>query len=464
MKFFFWVLTLIAAIVAAVYFSDQNPDPITLRFSKQSSAEVTPVYLVLFCLAAGALSVVMLVGVREMRALILNWRSSQRRKREEKVQNYYTEGLLASLSRRTGEAISLLQKVLALDPNHTRALVSLGNIFRKEKHYTEALRLHRKARLLEEGNLEILFTLARDLEEAKRYEEAIQALQDVLKLDPTNPSALYRIRDIHIRNGRWTDAHAFQERLLKAGLPDSEKRVESQVLAGLKYEIGRESMDRGDRDHARRFFKDAIKLDKGFLPARIGFGETLIRDGKLHQAAESWEKSYLKTGNPIFLQRLEDLYLEMGQPGDMIRIYEEALARRPQDPLLKMALGKLYYRLEMVDDAFDLLSTVDTVHDQTGDLPKIMASLCIRKGSTETALMELQDALSGPRSGSALLTCAACRHETLEWSGRCPACGRWNTLTVKPPATLPEGSMKESGRGEAMPRPYPNVTAPFEIV
>lgn len=465
MRFFFWVLTLIAAIVAAVQFSGLNPEPITLRLSRNSSVAVTPVYLILVCIAAGALAVVMLVGVREVRALILNWRSSRRRKRDEKVQGYYTEGVLASLSHRTAEAISLLQKVLALDPNHIRALMSLGNIFRREKHYNEAIRLHRKARLLDEGNVEILFTLARDLEEAKRYEEAIQALEEVLKNDTTNPTALYRIRDIHIRNGKWLEAHAVQERLLKAGLPEREARKEKQVLAGLKYEVGRSYMEKGDREHARRFFKDAIKLDKGFLPARIGFGETLIREGKLRQAAESWEKSYWKTGNQIFLQRLEDLYLEVGEPGEMLRIYQDALAKQHQNPALKLALGKLYYRLEMVDDAFDLLSTLESVSDPTGDLHRIIASLYIRKGATEAAQMELQEALSGSRPGALPLACTVCHYETREWSGRCPACGRWNTLAVESPTIRSSSPLGESGSAVSeAPRSYPGVTAPFEIV
>jgi len=64
MRFFLWVFTLIAAIVAAVYFSDLNPDPIMLRLSRQTSTEVTPLYLVLFCIAGGALAVVLLFGLR----------------------------------------------------------------------------------------------------------------------------------------------------------------------------------------------------------------------------------------------------------------------------------------------------------------------------------------------------------------------------------------------------------------
>jgi lipopolysaccharide biosynthesis regulator YciM len=464
MRFFLWVFTLIAAIVAAVYFSDLNPDPITLRLSQQTSNAVTPIYLVLFCIAGGALAVVLLFGLREVRVLLLNWRSTQRRKREEKLQSYYSSGVLASLSRRTSEAISQLQKVLALDPTHTRALLSLGNIFRREKHYNEAIRLHLRARSLEEGNLEILFSLARDLEDAKRYDEAIQALEDVLKHDSTNPTALYRVRDIHILNGRWKAAHAVQERFLKAGLSDHEVRAEIQVMTGLKYEVGRQYSERGDLDLARRYFRNAIKLDKGFLPARIGFGELLIREGKLKQAAESWEKSYVKTGNPLLLQRLEDLYLELGEPGEMLRIYQVALSRNDQNPLLKLALGKLYYRLEMIDDAFDLLSTLEGLQDPTGALHKIMACLYIRKGDTESALMILQEALNRPRPVGAPFACTACHYEAREWSGRCQACGRWNTLALVLPSFGNAGQPRESVREPVQPHPYPGVASPFEPV
>src|SRR2546426_1177514 len=376
MRFFLWVFTLIAAIVAAVYFSDLNPDPTTLRLSKQPSTDVPPPYLVLLCIAGGALTVVMLFGVREVRTLILNWRSTQRRKREEKLQSYYSSGVLAWLSRRTSEAITQLQKLLALDPLHTRALLLLGNIFRREKHYNEAIRFHLRARSLEESNLEILFSLARDLEDAKRYDEAIQALEGALKLDSTNPTALYRIRDIHIQNSRWKAAHAVQERLLKAGLSEHEVRAETQVMTGLKYEVGRQCLERGDLDLARRYFREATKLDKGFLPARIGFGELLIREGKLKHAAESWEKSYVKTGNPLILQQ----------------------------------------------------------------------------------------ALNRPRPVGAPFACTACHDEGQEWSGRCQACGRWNTLAHVLPSFGSAGQPRESVREPVQPQPYPGVASPFEPV
>src|SRR3989440_647775 len=373
MKFFFWVVTLIAAIVAAVVFSDLNPDPITLRFPAQSSTQVSPITLVLVCVTFGALAVTLLVWIREIRALILNWRSSRQRKREERVEAYYADGVLASLSRRSAEAISLLQKVLALEPNHTGALMSLGNIFRKEKHYNEAIRLHRKARQRDEGNLEILFTLAKDLQDAKQHEEAIQALEEVVRFD-----------------------------------------------------------------------------------------ETLIHEGKLHQAAESWEKSYIKTGNPVFLQRLEDLYLKLGEPGEMIRIYQDALVRTSMDSALKLALGRLYYRLEMIDDAFELLSTLEGLFDPTGAIHKMMASLYIRKGNTEAALLEIQEGLSTSRPGCMAFQCMGCLYQTQEWSGRCPGCGCWNTIAISPATGITRASLESGHESDAAS--LHSVRAPFEIV
>src|SRR5437879_2571674 len=122
MRFFLWVFTLIAAIVAAVYFSDLNPDPITLRLSKQTSTDVTPTYLVLLCIAGGALTVVMLFGVREVRTLILNWRSTQRRKREDKLHSYYSSRVRASPPRPTREASPQWPPLRARDPHPTPAL------------------------------------------------------------------------------------------------------------------------------------------------------------------------------------------------------------------------------------------------------------------------------------------------------------------------------------------------------
>ena len=152
----------------------------------------------------------------------------------------------------------------------------------------------------------------------------------------------------------------------------------------------------------------------------------------------------------------------MGEPGEMIRIYQDALARTHMDPAIKLALGRLYYRLEMVDDAFELLSTLEGLFDPAGVIHKMMASLYIRKGNTEAALLEIQEGLGTYRPGWITFQCTACLYETQVWNGRCTGCGTWNTIAIKPPVGITDASLESTHiTGTAS---MTSLRAPFEIV
>ncbi|HKW86496.1 MAG TPA: tetratricopeptide repeat protein, partial [Nitrospiraceae bacterium] len=264
------LLTVFLVIVASFiygYFRELNPGEISIRTSPSASYDLSPVSLVLLSMATGALIVTLLVGVRETKHSIANWRHTRLRRREEKGDALHREGTHAFLSKRTTEAIGLFQKALALDPNRIDSLLWLGNIYRAEKNYTEAIRLHRSARRLEERNVEVLLELAKDLEGAKRFEEALQTLQDILNLDQANLTASIRKRDLFIRLEQWGDALEIQHRLVKANLSEQDQRAETKLLAGITYEVGRQFLERGHPEKARRYFRGAIKRDRTFLPA-----------------------------------------------------------------------------------------------------------------------------------------------------------------------------------------------------
>jgi DNA repair protein RadA/Sms len=55
--------------------------------------------------------------------------------------------------------------------------------------------------------------------------------------------------------------------------------------------------------------------------------------------------------------------------------------------------------------------------------------------------------------GSSQFVCQACGHAALAWTGRCPACGEWNTL-VETRAAAPSGGVgRRAGRAASTPRP-----------
>ncbi len=465
LRLLFTLFLFIVAIVIIWYFQDLNPGTVSIRTSPTTTFELSPISLTLLSMVVGALTVILMVGVRETKHLILNWQSARLRRREEKIDALHREGTRAFLSKRTADAIALFQKVLALDPNHVDSLLWLGNIYRVEKNYTEAIRLHRKACSIDERNIEILLELAKDLEGAKRYEEAQQVLQDILKQDQANLTALIRKRDLYIRLEKWSDALEIQHRLLKANLSEEDRRAESGMLVGVTYEVGRQFLERGHPEKARRYFRGAIKRDKNFLPAYMGLVEIVISEGKTKNAAEMLEKVYAKSGNIIVLHRLEELHLEIGEPGEIIRAYQDAIQRDPQNAVLKFYLGKLYYRLEMIDEAFDLLSNLEASQDQMSDYHKILANLYLRKQHMEQAVEELKKALGFRKRVVVPYHCSHCQHESFEWWGRCRRCGLWNTCVARPWIdTSRQEPVGEDAAPEVRPIPYQGIASPFETV
>ena len=448
------------------YFRELNPGAVSIRTSPSVQFELSPVTLVVFSMAIGAVLVAFAVGMRQTVHVIGTWRSARLVRRREKVDALHREGTHAFMSKRSAEAVGLFEKALAIDPNRVDSLLWLGNIYRLENNFAEAIRLHQHANRIDDRNIEILLELAKDLEGAKRYEDALQTLQKMLKIEPDNLTALIRKRELLIRLEKWSDALEIQHRLAKANLPDTERRAEARLLTGCLYEVGRQLLERGHPDKARRYFRGAIKKDRTFLPAYIGLGEILIREGKTKQAVEILKKVYAKTRSIIILHRLEELFLEQGEPGEIIRAYQEALQQDPNNPALQFYLGKLYYRLEMVDEAFDMLSTVEGTHDQLVDYHKIMANLFLRKQHIEQAVVELKKALRFKKRVVVPYVCTACQHEATEWSGRCRRCGNWNTL-----ATLPSADPSQTLSGPdgttspLLPTvPYQGIASPFETV
>ncbi|MGH7165244.1 MAG: hypothetical protein ACREIS_06945, partial [Nitrospiraceae bacterium] len=152
-------------------------------------------------------------------------------------------------------------------------------------------------------------------------------------------------------------------------------------------------------------------------------------------------------------------------PGEIIRVYQEAVQRNPQDPVLKFYLGKLYYRLEMIDEAFDLLSNLDGPPDQMSDLHKILANLYLRKQHMEEAVEELKKALGLKKRVIVPYVCTQCELESIEWSGRCRRCGQWNTFVVRPWVD-PSSSTSQPGDRAVETRsvPYQSLASPFETV
>lgn len=423
-------LMVIVVLVAVVWLVEINQGAITVNLTPTKTREITIASFFLLSLAAGAGLVFLLYFMRDVRRFLRGLKVQREQKKRSKIQELYTKGLNALLANRGPEAITFFQRVLNLDPNHVDTLLRMGITQLRQKNVQEAIRLHLKAWNLESDNQEVMFSLSADYEEAKRFDEAIKMYREILRKDPSNITTLTRLRDLYHRLNQWEELIETQARLLSNPLGTQELEVEHRKLIGFKYELGRSLLEAGDLERARKVFRGVIKLDKDFVPAYLGLGEVYLEEGKQKEAGQLWEKSYKLTSSVLLLHRLEDLYLKQGEPGSAIEIYKQAVTWRPQDTILKFFLGKLYYRLEMIDEAFDILTTVDWGEREYPDVHKLLGNIYLRRGSLGLAASEFKKALRFKKQVIVPYFCSNCRHRTTDWAGRCPNCGKWNTFGV----------------------------------
>ncbi len=425
-----FLILIIILVVGYVYFDSINPGSVNLNFSKESSYSLRIATLILLSISTGALIAIVLAFIKDAKDILVNWKANRQHKKEVKIQEYYTKAVSSLLSKKNQQAVPYLQKILFNNPNHINSLIHLGDIYRLEKNYSEAVHYHQRARSLDENNIEVLFALAKDYEAAKKYDEAIKTLNSILQIDNTNVAALLQAREIFQKMGRWEDAYGMAVQVLKGPLSEEEKESERKRLLGLKYELGKSLAASKNLDRAEKIFKSIIKLDKNFIPAYIGLCDILVETGEKKDAIEMLERAYEAAKSVVILHKLEEVYLNLDQPEGIINFYQNAINRDPNSLDLKFFLGKLYYRLEMIDDAFAILSEIDPTDKNFPDLHKIVGNIYLRKNNPESASAEFRKAMNLSKQVIVPYFCSVCDYHSNNWAGKCPRCGNWNSYVV----------------------------------
>ena len=426
-----YLITLLAIVIIAftVYLDRLNPGTVTVKFTSNVSYTISTVGFFLVSFAFGAFIVLIVTAFKDIKGLFHRWKERQREKIENKVKETYSKGLYAYLAGKYDQAISFFRDVLKLNPNHFYALLYTGNIYGREKKYDEAIKFHRKARRIDERNLEATYALVEDYINTEAYDEAINILQEVIKKDNTNMETLSRLRDIYIQTERWSGAHEIQGRILKHRKDNTR---EEELLMALRYEFAKELYEKGEVEKSKKLLRGITKNNKSFIPAFILLGDILVESKQEEEAVELWEKAYGANHNEILLLKLEDYFMKQGNPENIIWIYKKALSATPENTAAKFYLGRLYYRLEMLDEAFETLSEIETLEDEMPDLHKLLGNIYERKEDYEKAIREFKKALGISKQVAVAYYCPLCDYHTFQWSGRCPRCGRWNTFTASP--------------------------------
>jgi lipopolysaccharide biosynthesis regulator YciM len=424
-----FIFIIFLAVLALFAFHNQKLTTIQIPFG--TVYETPTIALLLLSVALGALGMLVVFVLRDTKRYVDNIQFQKRQKKEARVREFYSKAVNCLLSHHDqNEAKQLLNQILVEDPDNLNALLRLGDIASGEDDFQKAREFYLKARELNPKNVEVLFSLVKLSEKRGWFDESLRYIEEILELDDRNLSALYKKREIFEKQEKWDELVFVQKAILKNERAEQDKERERLNLVGYKYEYGRHSLENGDLEKAKKAFRTVARLEKEFVPAALGLAEVLLREGETEEAINLLEKSYEQNASVILLLRLEDMLISANEPLRLIRIYKNNILKNPLDPVVKFFLARLYFRLEMIDDAFETIYSIDTGGIVYPELHRLLGDLHMKRNEPTAAAREFKKALDCRMPSSLSYSCSRCSHKISEWSGRCVKCREWSTYRV----------------------------------
>lgn len=441
---------LILALVVAVslaYLSSQNPELLKQRFQLTTQTSI-PVYAALLgALLLGFLPAASILVTQSLKRDLARRRERRRSREVKSLKGTFRRARDFEADGQWGKAATELEGVLADKPEDFSSLLAYGTVLRHQGRPAEALEVHRRASVLYPRSVAVLYQLAEDYEVTGDVEVARQIRDRVLRDFPGRGLQILRRR----RNGAlgrrdWREAGKLQERV-EALLEESGATVdlerEAGVATGLAYQTGVGHLESDRSEDAGQIFADILNDHPRFLPARIMLGEVALVRGRAAQAVDIWKEGFVETGSPIFLQRIEDHFIEAGQPVEGIETLHRLGAEAGDDLLPKFFLGRMYARLEMHEEAIKSLEGLpDRVQSSPG-FHALLGRLRARRGEMDRAVDSLLACVTEAGIQSVQYACRVCRTTYSEWLDRCDVCGSWSSVDLSFDAEFLGGAESE---------------------
>ncbi len=430
MTFMAVILFFIFFVLFFLYFWGLNPHMITIFYLPEQSLTHPAAMVVVACVIIG-----LILGFSaHIYSTVTHWMKHWNRDRSEKKQReisvIYREGVGRLLSGDLKKARGLLNKALDRDPKRVDTLIALASLAGQEGNPKEGLELLHKASEVDPKSLEVLFKTAAIQEEIGKDEDAIAAYQSLIALEKDNRKALRCLRDLYIKDDNWQEALEIQRQVLKAGPGANRVAKEKELLLYLRYEVARQAISDGSPENAKSELKDILRQEADFVPAKVSLGDAYAAMGSGDDAVKTWQEGYKKLGKGVFLERLEDYFMERGDPSSLLNFFRSQALEQGDDLVFRLFYGKLCLRLEMVDEAKEQLQAVESSGVESSQLHLLLAETYRRCRESEQAIAEYQKALGISKRLHLNFICEKCQHITPEWNSRCPSCGEWNTTSL----------------------------------
>ena len=415
----------------------------------------------LACLALGATGVALAWGVRSTRQAARRAEERRTERRRRMQEQRLVEGLAAAAAGRPADALAELESVLADEPEHALALGAAADALRRLGRPAEAVELRQRLLALKAGEPEVLAALAEDHRARGDLKLAASTLEQLLAGKLREPAAFARrLVDLRLELGDAAGALAAHDAWARKQSEASAEEVALERAALETRQAARDSRE-GRLKEALATLRRIVRKHPSYAPASLALAQAQLLDGDEDGALRTWIDGYEGTREGAFLVAAEEHFLgRLDEEEDAIERASAALAAMKrfaacsgERPQAIAFLGKLQTRFEMLEDA---AATFDSVRESFPENPTFTyyaARIAEKRRNTELAAEWYRGILKSLDILRPGYRCRRCEAECSDYRDRCPACGRWGTVSldigIKPLAQpLPAAHPVYAVRGE----------------
>ena len=274
-----------------------------------------------------------------------------------------------------------------------------------------------------------------------RYEDAIEILENLSRhVPPVLESAVRKkLRKVYMDAGKWSLALAVQEQIVAAASTDGDAKREGDLKTCIHYELARHMAGEGKSKDAASMLKMLVKDNREFICAWVLLGDTLRKLEEEDRALDAYKEGFEATMAGILLHRIEDVHLQRERPEDALAAVNQMRFRVSRDIIPRFFLGRLYYRLEMLEEAYQFLSNLKPQASRSAVLHYILGSIEDRLGKSGDAASSYRRAAVENPAIVHEYWCFSCHTPQKTWQDRCPQCKAWNSVEINFKEEVAEG-------------------------
>ncbi len=441
LRSFFFLLAAsgLVTILALLYAPNAEVLHAPIQLSRDFSL---PVWAAFFFVSLASMAVPIIFGLlRDVKRLLDSVTRRRTLRRQKEMERLYLLGTEAILSGREERALEHFSAVLQRDPNHFDALLKAGDVCREMGRNREAVDYHRRALRARETDLRPLFALVEDYEKAGDAPAQRETLTRIIEKKPKRALTAYRkLRALLVRQQDWEAALEIQEKIEGILGETGMKRPDRAFSLGIPYQLAcRHAAEERPRE-AAAILRKIVKATPAFVPAAWKLGKILVAQGEADEAIQTWRRGFEETSAPIFLSTLEDHFLQLEEPERAIEVLKQLAWRGKREVVPRFFLGKLYYRLEMLDEALDVFRALRSRLSYAPTIHFYIARILERRGDPLQATREYSNLLNQLDPLRMEYRCSACSTRYSAWRDLCETCREWNSiqLDLKEQLTLEE--------------------------